>query len=133
MLGTCAPSQSLTVVQAGPIETAETDADGDWRYAASLSNSGIDIRVLRRRRDGGRASCSRQQRTGARFPGGPRCRAPATAMAMAMAMASCVNGEGCSAASVGSSLRWDLLTSTAEAVASTEGPEPFHRFGWCCI
>ena len=50
MLGTCAPSQALTVVQSRPDRHNRTDADADGRYAVALSNSGIDVCLLRRRR-----------------------------------------------------------------------------------
>ena len=70
MLGTCAPSQTLTVVQASPIETAEPTPTAIGGAPPPSPNSGVDVCLRRRRRDGGRASCSRQQRTGARLPRG---------------------------------------------------------------
>ena len=96
----CAPTDAYGR-SSRPHRNDRTHAAADSRYAVTPSNSGIDIRFLRRRHSSGRAARSGQRESrafGAAADRGaasrrPRCRAPATAMTTA----SCVDGEGRSA------------------------------------
>ena len=128
MLGTCAPSQTLTVVQAGPIETAEPTP---METGGTLPVSPTPASTYESCDDAETAGEPRVQGSSGSGRGFPAAKVP---------RAGDGDGDGvvCERGSVLRLLRLNshssgtCLPPPLKRFASTEERGPFHRFGWCC-